>query len=1148
MCGRDRNRHTAHPYSCNKAIMSEASPSDPLLRSESNIRQATIIISNDRSVQLPKQIPSPFVLNRIATCKYNCVTFLPKNLWEQFHKLANVYFLAIAVLQCLPNITVSGGVPNILLPLLFVLLISGVKDILEDLKRRKSDKEENNRKVLVREECTWIPKHWRELVVGDIVKVQKNEFFPADLVLIRSSESKGICYVETKNLDGETNLKHKIADKYLLKRLISEDAVDRLNVQIKCQVPNNMIYEFSGLLFLEDQTFALTYEQLLLRGSSLRNTDWVVGLVVYTGHETKIMLNSTKSRGKFSQLEDKMNREIVHIFLLQVFICFICAICYIVWFFLRENETDEYLALDSFESDLAAQFVIMFFSWMLIFTNFVPISLIVTLEMVKFLQAIFISWDLNLYYEPTDTPAAVQSSNLNEELGQVNYLFSDKTGTLTCNVMEFRKISLQGEAFGTDARTDAKDKISNVDFVDPTFEARKSNPEVQEFLLMLASCHTVIADKEESGALEYKASSPDELALVNGARAFGVVFLGRDQDQSIEIDMSGRTILLKLLNVLEFTSDRKRMSVIVEYPNGLIRLLCKGADSIIFPRVKQSQILAPTMNHLEDFATEGLRTLVYAYKDFSKEEYDLWNRKYTAAMNDILTREKSLADVAELAETNLTLIGATAIEDKLQDGVPETIQALKAAGLKIWVLTGDKVETAVNIGYSCSLLHNEMMKITIDGQRTELVREQIAQGLVDITREPRAGFALIITGDALLRAINANLQAEFLRLTSHCDVVMACRVSPRQKADIVCLMITSDPQIRALSIGDGANDVNMITVAHVGVGISGLEGQQAVRASDYAISQFKYLRRLLFVHGRESYRRNCTLICYNFYKNVLLVLPLFWLGFISAFSGQILYNMWTYQLFNVIFASLPICVYALFDKEYEPAELESNPKHFLLGAHNKLFTSAVFWSWIVEAIVLGLCVVLLPLYSICYYAGDESGRVDNMWVASTCVLGLIVILANLKVVEFSNTHYWFSLLIIAGSIVVYFLTTAVVVEWLPVQEWLDNFESYGSLRRMWQNPNVYSSSVLCLAITFLGLAVFRQFCTLITMLRTSKRMNDTAQELREGHDSDFLREPSSFSRKRKFHLDTGFAFSQEAGQTPQITDPSFYASSSPTIS
>jgi len=254
--------------------------------------------------------------------------------------------------------------------------------------------------------------------------------------------------------------------------------------------------------------------------------------------------------------------------------------------------------------------------------------------------------------------------------------------------------------------------------------------------------------------------------------------------------------------------------------------------------------------------------------------------------------------------------------------------------------------------------------------------------------------------------------------------------------------------------------------------------------------------------------------------------------------------MWTYQLFNVLFASLPICVYALFDKEFDANELESNPKHFRLGFHNKLFTSAVFWSWIVEAIVLGLGVVLIPMYSICYYAGDESGRVDSMWVASTTVLGLIVILANLKVVEFSNLHYWFSLLIIAGSIAIYYLIAAAVVEWLPVEEWLDNFESYGSLRRMWESPNVYSSSALCLAVAFLGPAIARQICKLVAILRSSKRLNDAEQELQEGHDSDFLHEPSSFSRKRNSHLDTGFAFSQEAGQTPQITDPSFYSPSS----
>ena len=1086
---------------------------DPLLSAPGEAKRSTTLIRlDDREFTLPAARPSVFPTNFISTCKYNLLTFLPKNLWTQFHKLANVYFLCASVLQCIPKVTTSDGIPNILLPLLFVLIISGVKDALEDLKRRKSDKEENSRKALLRKDGNWVETPWMDLCIGDIIKVHIDESFPTDMVLLSSSEPSGIAYVETKNLDGETNLKHKQAEKSCQSAFAQDSALDSVSGRVKCQGPNSMIYEFSGLLYVQEAPIILSYQQFLLRGSGLRNTDWVVGIAVYTGHETKIMLNSPNSRTKFSRVEQQMNKQIIYIFLLQIAICLLAGICYILELWVTESATDQYLDMNKSFDDMAFLFLIIFLSWVLTFTNFVPISLIVTLEMVKFFQAFFISWDLDIYCAATDIPTSVQSSNLNEELGQINYVFSDKTGTLTQNVMDFRKLSVKGVSYGTDARMEKTEKVPHVDFVDREFMGKIRGKDEMELMYFLAVCHTLLAEEKE-GKLEYKASSPDELALVYGAGYFGVTFLGRDKDQNVLLDVHGTRVLVKILNIIEFNSDRKRMTVIAEFPDSTIKVLCKGADSVILSRSLPSSYTPITLNQLEDYASKGLRTLLYASRQLTRYEYEQWNQDYQTAMTDLNQREKLIDSLAERVESDLTLIGATAIEDKLQENVPETIAFLRSAGIKVWVLTGDKVETAVNIGYSCALLTRDMGSFVVDGKRTQEVESQLKAALQSILAEgENSPYALIVTGEALLRALSPKLSSAFFEVAAKCSVVLACRVSPQQKADIVSLVIASNPKVRALSIGDGANDVSMITAAHVGVGISGLEGQQAVRASDYAVGQFSYLKKLLFVHGRECYRRNATLICYNFYKNVLLVMPLFWYGCLSQFSGQSLYNMWTAQLFNLFYASLPIMVFALFDRKESYTQLLTHPSHYQIGLHDQLFGNLRFWMWIIEGIFSSLALLFVVMYAMCQYSDDRvDGTMENMWVGGMELYALIVILVNIKVLMFSFRHFWFSILIILVSIGSYFLTTFLVVEWLPLSDFFDNWDMRQSSFRIFTSPTAYSVAVLLIIATIIGFPVGNlliEFYSVLKQQRKAAKLRKTGVDLPS-------RSTSRFSIRRK---------------------------------
>lgn len=302
-------------------------------------------------------------------------------------------------------------------------------------------------------------------------------------------------------------------------------------------------------------------------------------------------------------------------------------------------------------------------TFIILYNNLIPISLQVTLELVRFLQAIFINFDVEMYHEESNTPAMARTSNLNEELGMVKYIFSDKTGTLTRNVMEFKRCSIARHIYAVEDLPEQSSLVQNLQ------NGHVSAPIIEEFLTLLAVCHTVIPERNEDGRITYHAASPDERALVAGAMHFGYAFDTRTPS-SVEVNALGQRRRYDILNVLEFTSTRKRMSVIVRNEAGEIKLYCKGADTVIYERLADSgqSFRDVTLRHLEDFATEGLRTLCCAFSTIPEDVYTEWKHTYHKASIAIQNRERKVEDAANLIENHLTLLGATAIEDKLQEG------------------------------------------------------------------------------------------------------------------------------------------------------------------------------------------------------------------------------------------------------------------------------------------------------------------------------------------------------------------------------------------------------------------------------------------------------------------------------------------------
>ncbi|KAK7411392.1 hypothetical protein VNO78_02825 [Psophocarpus tetragonolobus] len=1031
--------------------------------------------------------------NSVRSTKYTVATFLPKSLFEQFRRVANFYFLLAGILaftKLTPYTAVSA-----ILPLSIIVGATMVKEGIEDWRRKKQDIEVNNRRVILHKgDGIFEYTEWKNLKVGNIVKIMKDEFFPADLLLLSSSYDDAICYVETMNLDGETNLKLK-QGLDVTSSLQEDFKFHDFRAVVKCEDPNANLYSFIGNMEFGEQKYPLSAQQLLLRDSKLRNTDYVFGAVVFTGHDTKVIQNSTDPPSKRSKIEKKMDKIIYFLFCVLFLIAFVGSILFGIatkadlnhglmerWYLRPDSST---IFFDPKRAAAAAIF--HFLTALMLYNFFIPISLYFSIEMVKVLQSIFINQDIHMYYEEADKPALARTSNLNEELGQVDTILSDKTGTLTCNSMEFIKCSIAGVAYGrgvtevekTMGRSnglpiqehinrlesksneirdspDRKEPIKGFNFIDERIMNGKWVNEpyadvIQKFFCLLAICHTAIPEvDEETGNVSYEAESPDEAAFVIAAREVGFKFYRRTQTclSMHELDpVSGKEVerTYKLLNVLEFNSSRKRMSVIVKDEEGKIFLFCKGADSVMFERLAKNgrKFEEKTLEHVLEYADAGLRTLILAYCELDEEEYKDFDDRFSEVKNSVdADRETLIEEVSDKIERNLILLGATAVEDKLQNGVPECIDKLAQAKIKIWVLTGDKMETAINIGFSCRLLRQGMRQIIIhldipEIQALEKVEEktaiakasresvhhQISEGaqLLSASRGTcQQTFALIIDGKSLTYALEDDMKNMFLELASHCSSVICCRSSPKQKA-LVTRLVKSGTGKTTLAIGDGANDVGMLQEADIGIGISGVEGMQAVMSSDIAIAQFRYLERLLLVHGHWCYRRMSLMICYFFYKNITFGFTLFLYEVYASFSGQPAYNDWFLSLYSVFFTSLPVIALGVLDQDVSARYCLKFPILYQEGVQNVLFSWRVILSWMLNGFINATMIFFFCTKAIEPQAFDEEGRTAGRDMLGVTMYTCIVCVVNLQMALAIRYFTLIQHIFIWGSIAFWYL-------------------------------------------------------------------------------------------------------------------------------
>ncbi|KAG5922662.1 hypothetical protein E4U53_003684, partial [Claviceps sorghi] len=923
-----------------------------------------------QAVLVDERRKKPYVSNFIRSSRYTVYDFVPKQLLFQFSKLGNFYFLVMGILQMTPGLSTVGRWTTIV-PLSFFVAFSMAKEGYDDYRRFQLDKSENQSVtwVLARGSAApeskgddagdeeegeveedqgetkdaasdlesgggggdveaqglrdWTGTQWQHVKVGDVVRLRRDDAAPADMVLLHASGPNGIAYMETMALDGETNLKSKQACPLLGGRCGSVAGIRSTRATVVSEDPNMDLYRYDGRVTVDGETRPLSLSNMVYRGSILRNTAEAVGLVVNSGEECKIRLNANKNvTAKKPAMHSVINRMVLSQIVVVLALAAGLTVGYALW---KERVQDRSFYLVSDEGRFSASVPLrqIFFGYLIMFNTLIPLSLYISMEIVKLGQLVLLH-DVDMYDPVTDTPMAANTTTILENLGQVTHVFTDKTGTLTENVMRFRKMSVAGVAclHDMDVRRDARakrrrieasargrpgrrrafsadnDEAGMLDSCDEDGEAGgyaamppkrqgslasashwrstvrpDEEPEVKtedvldymrrkpdsvfsrkarHLLLSIALCHTCLPERREDGELSFQAASPDELALVEAARDMGWLVLDRsgqtvtlqtrawgdkgegDGDGDGDGDGRLRQEVYQVLDVIEFSSRRKRMSVVVRTPEGRICVFCKGADNVILSRLRmrhlaeqklrdvsrrasvrktfeqdkartrmsmasgrgtspgpgpgpgpgaaagrtslammrpresadrmeslrrslvlgrrsvdaaahgrrgaagehehehehgdgdgdgdggrdggrdaridesaasdEATVFERCFQHVDDFAGEGLRTLLYAYRYVDDETYAGWKAVYGEAETSVGRRQERMERAGELLEQELELAGATAIEDKLQEGVAETMDKLRRAGMRVWMLTGDKRETAINIGHSARVL------------------------------------------------------------------------------------------------------------------------------------------------------------------------------------------------------------------------------------------------------------------------------------------------------------------------------------------------------------------------------------------------------------------------------------------------------------
>ena len=1049
--------------------------------------------ASSRTVSVGTAQATRFPPNAVSNAKYTPVSFLPRTLYNEFSFFFNMYFLLVALSQAIPPLRI-GYLSTYIVPLVFVLAITLGKEAFDDIGRRRRDNEANSegytvivfdkpgagdaeryhakrrlksqqamktkRRSLVEpdrlsdiqeeEESAQgegrhaptstvreVVRKSRDLKVGDVLKLHKDQRCPADVVILKSYTNEaaatsiaatapevakellvspisdpaidqtsataadtrestselgntpsadaggvGETFIRTDQLDGETDWKLRLGSS-LTQQLETSEFV---RLRVVAGKPDKKVNEFIGTVELLPRT-SMGYDSYLAKspgaglgeGSSLSgstaplsidNTAWAntvlasnattLAVVIYTGAQTRSALSTSPSRSKTGLLEYEINS-------LTKILCALTLTLSIVL-----------VALEGFQHVEGIKWYVKIMRFLVLFSTIVPISLRVNLDMGKSMYSWFIQRDAGIQ------GAVVRTSTIPEELGRIEYLLSDKTGTLTQNEMEMKKIHVGTVSYANEAMDEVASYVkqgfsfpasndanqpsmlitpsSNVasTMISATRTRREIGSRVRDVVLALALCHNVTPQIEEENGktiTSYQASSPDEIAIVKWTEAVGLRLIHRDRKGMLlqSVDTGRPCVRVRILEVFPFTSDGKRMGIIVQFLDGSevakgsnveageIWFYQKGADTVMTSIVAANDWLD---EETANMAREGLRTLVVGRKRMSVQQYKEFSSSYKDASVAINGRDVGMARVvSHYLERDLELLGVTGVEDKLQKDVKPSLELLRNAGIKIWMLTGDKVETARCVAVSAKLVARGQYIHTI----AKLKRKDRAQDDLDFLRS-KPDACLLIDGESLSLLLT-HFRTDFISIAVQLPAVVACRCSPTQKADIAKL-IREHTKKRICCIGDGGNDVSMIQAADVGVGIVGKEGRQASLAADFSIEQFCHLTKLLVWHGRNSYKRSAKLAQFVIHRGLIISVCQTMYSIAIKFEPEGLYKDWLLVGYATVYTMAPVFSLVL-DKDVDENLANLYPELYRELTTGSSLSYKTFFIWVGVSIYQG---------------------------------------------------------------------------------------------------------------------------------------------------------------------------------------------------
>ncbi|KAJ9131098.1 Phospholipid-transporting ATPase [Pleurostoma richardsiae] len=1034
--------------------------------------------SSSRLVAVGSSQSTRFPPNIVSNAKYTAFTFLPITLYNEFSFFFNMYFLLVALSQAIPALRI-GYLLTYIAPLAFVLAITLGKEAYDDIERRRRDNEANSEPYTVlrfdepghspatsrpkkklksaalrksqriqlperdrlsdiQEEeeqaegdgssrapasyVSEISKKSRDLKVGDVLKLNKGQRVPSDVVILKclsldlnnkvmeaedqsttepllidhveptessaesskgkevengaggEGNSNGETFIRTDQLDGETDWKLRLASP-LSQNLPVEELV---RLRVTGGKPDKKVNEFVGTLeLLPSRQDVMSNAAALQNGDlsnsaplSIDNTAWAntviashattLAVILYTGPQTRSALSTAPSRSKTGLLEYEINS-------LTKILCALTLGLSIVL-----------VALEGFENTEGNVWYVKIMRFLVLFSTIVPISLRVNLDLGKSVYSYFIQRD------PGMPGAVVRTSTIPEDLGRIEYLLSDKTGTLTQNDMEMKKIHVGTVSYANDAMDEvlayvkqgfhvppSADAASNSVLITPTASyattgnagatrtRREIGSRVRDVVLALALCHNVTPSvEEEDGKMvtSYQASSPDEIAIVRWTEAVGLRLASRDRKGMVlQFTETGRPVVqVRILDIFPFTSEGKRMGIIVQFyqrsgsgapsiSDGEIWFYQKGADTVMSAIVAANDWLD---EETANMAREGLRTLVVGRKQLSPDQYREFAARYQEASLAINGRDAGMQKVvSQYLEHDLELLGVTGVEDKLQKDVKPSLELLRNAGIKIWMLTGDKVETARCVAVSSKLVARGQYIYTV----AKLKRKDNAQDHLDFLRS-KTDSCLLIDGESLTLFLT-HFRQEFIAVAVLLPTVVACRCSPTQKAEVAKL-IKEYTKKRVCCIGDGGNDVSMIQAADVGVGIVGKEGRQASLAADFSIEQFHHLTKLLVWHGRNSYKRSAKLAQFVIHRGLIIAVCQTMYSIAIKFEPEGLYVDWLMVGYATVYTAMPVLSLVL-DKDVDENLANLYPELYKELTSGRSLSYRTFFVWVFVSIYQG---------------------------------------------------------------------------------------------------------------------------------------------------------------------------------------------------